>query len=60
MSQQTACQTPGAIFSTHIQDRRVSLIVDLPISLGLTGPQAELLEANLHNAAELVLARYFA
>jgi ssDNA-binding Zn-finger/Zn-ribbon topoisomerase 1 len=53
-AQETKCQTPGAIYDTHINDKGVSVKVDLP--LDLSEDEAELLEANLHNAVELVLA----
>jgi hypothetical protein len=59
MAQPTRCQTPGAMFSTKITDQSVSVHVDLPHPLDLTEPEAGQLEANLHNAVELVLARYF-
>jgi hypothetical protein len=60
MALPTSCQTPGAVFRTSVTDRAVSVTVDLPASLGLSEDEAVLLEANLHNAVELVLARYFA
>jgi hypothetical protein len=59
MANSTKCQTPGAIFHTKITTRQISLSVDLPEHLELSEEQAEMLEANLHNAAELVLAPYF-
>jgi len=59
MAIKTECQTPGAVFHTKINGRSIELKVDLPKDLLLTEKQAELLEANLHNAMELVLAPYF-
>lgn len=59
MAQRTECQTPGAQFHTHISGNTVAVQVDLPHELGLNKEAAELLENNLHNAVELVLARYF-
>lgn len=59
MAEATACQTPDAVFSTVIAERSVTVHVDLPQPLALTADDAVLLEANLHNAVELVLARYF-
>lgn len=59
MSIATACQTHGAIYSTKIRPQSVAIRVDLPEPLGLSGEEAEVLEANPHNALELVLARYF-
>lgn len=55
----SVCQTPGALFHSSIQPRSISISVDLPIALVLSEGEAELLDANLHNALELVLARYF-
>ena len=55
----TKCQTPDSQFHFEIKDRSVSVSVDLPMSLDLTEAEATLLEANLHNAVELVLAPYF-
>jgi hypothetical protein len=37
----------------------VSCEVKLPFDLVLTEDEAAILEANLHNATEMVLARYF-
>lgn len=59
MANPTVCQTPGAQFHIHISEQRIEAAVDLPTPLELTEKQAELLETNLHNALELVLARYF-
>jgi hypothetical protein len=60
MALPTACQTPGTKFRTRISPRAVEVRADLPHALDLTECQAEMLEANLHNAVELVLALYFA
>lgn len=59
MADSTVCQTPGAQFHIHITDTAIECSVDLPEPLSLTEEEAKLLEANLHNALELVLARYF-
>lgn len=59
MAHGTECQTPGAQFHTHISGATVEIRVDLPHELGLSEDDAKLLESNLHNAVELVLARYF-
>lgn len=56
---ETPCQTPGAIYSSEILPWRVSCTVDLPKELDLTEQEAALLENNMHNAMEMVLARYF-
>lgn len=59
MAVKTPCQTPGAIFHTVLTDGKVSVSVDLPKKIKLTAEQAKLLESNLHNALELVLAPLF-
>lgn len=56
---ETPCQTHGAIYGIDITDRQITVEVELPDPLGLTGEQAAVLRANLHNALELVLAPYF-
>ncbi len=55
----TVCQTSGAEFHTQIEGKQVSVTVDLPIELDITPEEAKVLEANMHNAMELVLAPYF-
>jgi len=55
----TTCQTPGAIFHTSIQPNCVSVTIELPFKLQLTEEEAFVLETNLHNMTELVLAQYF-
>lgn len=55
----TPCQTPDAEFHIEIKDKKVSVEVELPMDLELTEKEAKLLEDNIHNAIELVLARYF-
>lgn len=59
MAMKTECQTPGAQFHTVIKPKVVEIKVDLPKALNLDLEEAKILEANLHNAMELVLARYF-
>ncbi len=59
MASETPCQTPGAQFHTRISPSEIECRVDLPVKLNLTKEEAAILEANLHNALELVLARYF-
>jgi hypothetical protein len=59
MAQETKCQTPGAVFHTGISIHRLSMVVEFNRVLDLSEAEAELLDANLHNAVELVLARYF-
>jgi len=60
MARRTKCQTPGARFHTHVSAATVEVRVELPCALDLNEEGARLLEANVHNALELVLARYFA
>jgi hypothetical protein len=60
MALATPCQTPGAIYSTHVGEHTIVVHVNLGAdTLHLSPRSAELLEANLHNAVELVLARYY-
>lgn len=63
MATQTPCQTPGTHFATQIRSSSINVYLtgeSLAERLqGLTEAQAEILEANIHNALELVLARYF-
>lgn len=55
----TSCRTPGAEFHISIQPDRIECAVDLPVDLGLDETRAAVLEADLHNAVELVLASYW-
>lgn len=55
----TECQTPDAQFNIEINDSSVSVKVDLPMKLDITEEEAKLLESNIHNVMELVLAPYF-
>ncbi len=66
MAQATPCQTPGATY--HFIMRRsmakaphqlVGMQVSLPFYLDLDEDEAALIEAQLHNACEVILARYF-
>jgi hypothetical protein len=59
MAVTTPCQTPGAVYSTDISDRRVIVVVELGRSIKLTESGAKLLEDNIHNAMDLILARYY-
>lgn len=59
MATETPCQTPGAQFHTGISGRQITVWIELPEALDLTEQQAQTLDANLHNALELVLAPYF-
>lgn len=59
MAKKTPCQTPGAFFGTHISKDSVGVGVSVPFKLKLSKDEAKVLEANIHNAMELVLAPYF-
>lgn len=59
MAIETPCQTPETWFDTEVGDESLTIKVRLPFSLNLSEQEAILLEANIHNALELVLARYF-
>lgn len=59
MAIETPCQTSGVQFHTWISGRVIECKVELPMELYLTEEEADILEANLHNVLELVLARYF-
>lgn len=60
MATETPCQTPGAQFHIRIEDDLIDVLVDLPFEFtNMSEQEAEILEANLHNAVELVLAPYF-
>lgn len=59
MAIKTECQTPGAIFHTKISAKVISCVVDLPKKLNLSEKEAKILDSNIHNAMELVLAPYF-
>jgi len=55
----TECQTPEAQYHITISGNKISVEVDLPMELDINEDAANLLESNIHNAMELVLARYF-
>ncbi len=59
MATETKCQTSGAVFHLTIKGTEVGCTVTLPFPLNLSEEQAELLEANMYNMMELVLAPYF-
>lgn len=59
MAVETCCQTPGAVYSFRITARTVEATVALPPEVAIPEDDAELLEANLHNVLEVVLARYW-
>lgn len=60
MADATPCQTPGAVFTTRIGKYGVYVNVNYGRTINLTADEAALLETNLHNAVELVLAPLWA
>ena len=59
MAQETKCLTSGAIFHTAINERDISVKVDLPFKLEISDEEASILERLLHNQIELVLRYYY-
>lgn len=59
MAMETPCQTDGAMFSIHVMTTGISARVTFGKNIELTKEQAIILQANIHNALELVLAPYF-
>lgn len=59
MAVETKCQTNGAVYNTEISSNNISVNVSIPFSLELSEEEAALLDANIHNVLELVLAPYF-
>jgi hypothetical protein len=59
MAIKTKCQTPNAIFKIKVKNKSVKCEVDLPFALNLSKNEAIQLEANIHNAFEMVLSKYF-
>jgi hypothetical protein len=55
----TKYQTPDAVYNIDISDDKISVVVNLPMKLDITEKEAKILEANIHNALELVLKTYF-
>lgn len=59
LTSETVCLTPGAIYQMGITSRYVAIIVDFPCEIDLIEDDAKLLETCLHNAVELVLAKWW-
>jgi hypothetical protein len=59
MAVATQCQTPGAQFHFHVNDDGLSVAVDFGRKISLTGKAAAELEADVHNALELLLNGYY-
>ena len=50
------CKTPDAIYHVGIKPRSVSIVVDFPSEMDLTEREAIIMENELHDALEAVLA----
>jgi hypothetical protein len=53
------CQTPGAVFTSHITDTSLTVTVDYGRNLSLDADAAGELEAAVHTSLELALAPYW-
>jgi hypothetical protein len=60
MSVKTPCQTDGATYGITVEGDSVMAFVEFGRDLMLSAEEANLLERNVHNALELVLAKYWA
>jgi hypothetical protein len=59
MAESTPCQTNDAVYGVSISDDTIMCHVELPFVLNLNPDEEVLLRKNLHNAIELVLAKYW-
>ena len=59
MAIKTKCLTPGAVFKTRIQEESLSVQVEFGRKIDLTEPEAEILEALIHNQLEVALAQFW-
>lgn len=59
MADATPCKTPGAQYQIGITSTFITGTVLLPFKLELDEAEAEILETDIHNALELVLAAHF-
>ena len=59
MALATKCLTNDAVFHTAINEREVSVKVELPFKLEISEEEAEMLEKLIHNQMELVLRSCF-
>lgn len=59
MARKTKCLTPHCMYSTHINDKEVSISVRFPKPIKLSKKESALLEDLLHNSVECVLRPYF-
>lgn len=56
----TKCQTPGAQYHTHVHEDGAVVSVHFGQEFDISKEEAILLEKNIHNAMELVLAPLYA
>ena len=59
MARSTKCQTPDAHFHISTNPKEILVRVEFGRTIDLNEKEAELLEDNIHNVLELVLARYY-
>ncbi len=59
MAIETKCLTPNAVYHISISEKQVIAKVDLPFALDIDEPEAEVLEALIHNQLELILRSYY-
>lgn len=59
MVKESPCQTDGAVYGFSLSKDTLMCHVELPFELDLNEDELKLLKTNLHNALELVLARYW-
>lgn len=55
----TSCQTNDVKYAIKIKPKCISIQADLPSELEIDEEESKILDANLHNAMELVLSKYF-
>ena len=55
----TDCQTCGVVYNTTIKPKQITMKLKLPKELDIDDKESKELSNNLHNALELVLAKYF-
>mgnify|MGYP003140798515 FL=1 len=59
MAIETKCLTSDAVYYISISEKQVIAKVDLPFALDIDEPEAEVLEALIHNQLELILRSYY-
>lgn len=56
---ETSCQTKNVEYTVDIKPKCISIQAVLPSELEIDEEESKILDANLHNAVELVLSKYF-